>query len=267
MRRVDRVATIAAPFRGSLEAIAKTAIGIGGFSIASGGSREREAARVTPSLYHLLPTYKGAVTSEGDLSDDIFLAGTWQPGIVQTIATFIKRYGLTPDAADEQSPRLLTAMLDQAWKFRRRMERLELPDSKRWLSIVGVDADTRLGMVVRPDHRGQPLFILEEPSNEWKQGRKTRTGDTTVPYLGARCSFIPAAEIVCLGPGDFGFFEFADKLLNHLGFHSALPSMNLAQRLVTSHLLGRPQGKLGGHPSPEIDPADWDPPIAGLAGK
>ena len=267
MQRVERVATLASPFRGSLEAVAKTAIGIGGFTVASGGSREREAARVTPALYHLLPSYKGAVTAEGGLSDDIFLPKTWQPGILQTLATFIKRFGLTASGADQQATALLTAMLDQAWKHRRRIERLKLPDSKRWLSIVGVDAETRIGMVVRPDPSGNPLFVLEEPSNEWSQGRKTRTGDNTVPYLGSRCAFVPVEEIICLTPDDFGFFEFGDKLIGELGFHSAIPNMNLAQRLVTSHLLGRPQGKLGGHPSPEIDPKAWDPPIAGLGGK
>ena len=66
MDRIDKVATLASPFRGSLEAIAKTAIGVGGFAFSSGGSREREAARVTPALYHLLPSFKRAVvTTDG----------------------------------------------------------------------------------------------------------------------------------------------------------------------------------------------------------
>lgn len=266
LKRIDRVATLASPFRGSLESIAKTAIGVGGFSLSSGGSREREAARVTPALYHLLPSYKGAVRSDPGVPNDIFLPETWQPGIKQTLGTFIRRYGLTPGEADTQSEVLLKAMLDQAWKHRRRLERLELPDSKRWLSIVGVNGKTRLGLTVHADDHGQPLFELEDPVDEWDHGDKTRTGDNTVPYLAARCAFVPAEEIVCVTPGDFGFFEFRDKLLTELGFHSAIPNMNLVQRLVTSHLLGRPQGKLGGHPSPEIEPADWDPPVAGLAG-
>ena len=262
MKCVDRVATLATPFRGSLEAVAKTAIGIGGFSLSSGGSREREAARVTPALYHLLPAFKGAVKSEGDLSDDIFVPEAWQPGIVATLATFIRRYGLSATDENIQAVELLKKMLNQAWKYHRRLERLELPDSKRWLSIIGVNAMTRLGMTVRPDPAQKPFFEIEEPSDEWVVGgRKTRTGDGTVPYLGARSSFIPPEEVVCLTPDDFGFFEFRDKLLLELGFHTAVSNMNLTQRLVISHLLGRPQGKLGGHPSPEIDPADWDPPI------
>lgn len=265
IRCVDRVATMASPFRGSLEAVAKTAIGIGGFTLSSGGSREREAARVTPALYHLLPAFKGAVRAEGALSDDLFRPQAWQPGILQTIATFIRRFGLKEASPDKQARALLTQMLNQAWRFHLRLERVALADSKRWLCIVGVGTKTRLGMTIKPDANGKPYFEIEEPSDEWDAGRRTRSGDGTVPYLGARCAFVPPEQIVCVTPADFGFFEFRDKLLSELGFHSALPNMNLVQRLVTSHLLGWRVGKMGGHPSPEIEPAAWDPPIPGLA--
>ncbi|MBP7141087.1 MAG: hypothetical protein KBA71_04225 [Opitutaceae bacterium] len=263
-KSVDRVASLASPFRGSLESIAKVAIGVGGFSLSGGGSREREAARLTPSLYHLLPSYDEAVTAEGGLTEDIFLPEAWQPGILETLATFVTRYGLRPDDPRMKADRLLAAMLDRAWRHRRRLERLKLPDPRRWLCVVGVDAETRVSMAIRPDGGGKPRFELEDPRNEWGGINRLNTGDNTVPYLGARCAFVPVEQVVCVTPGDFGFFEFGDQLLAKLGFHSALPSMNLVQRLVTSHLLGRPQGKLGGRPPPEIDPADWDPPISEL---
>lgn len=263
-KSVNKVATLASPFRGSIEAIAKVAIGIGGFSLSHGGSREREAARLTPSLYHLLPSYARAIASGGGLSNDIFMPAAWQPGIVETLATFIRRYGLQPADFPARATELLKAMLDRAWRHRRRLERLKIPDSKRWLCVVGVDGETRVGMTITPDGQGRPRFALEEPRNEWAGGNRLNTGDNTVPYLGARCAFVPAEQMVCVRPGDFGFFEFGDRLLNKLGFHSALPSMNLVQRLVTSHFLGRPQGKPGGHPSPEIEPDAWDPPVPGL---
>jgi len=66
-------------------------------------------------------------------------------------------------------------------------------------------------------------------------------------------------------PKDFGFFEFGDRLISELGFHSAIPNMNAAQRLVISHLRGKPYGKLSGRPAPGVRPEDWDPPIAGLS--
>jgi hypothetical protein len=59
LERIDKVATIAGPFRGSLESVAATTTGA---STITASSREREAARVTPALYHLLPSFEGAVT-------------------------------------------------------------------------------------------------------------------------------------------------------------------------------------------------------------
>src|SRR6478736_3424871 len=101
--------------------IAKTAIGVGGFAFSSGGSREREAARVTPALYHLLPSFKRAVVTTDGKEADIFLEENWQQGILDTLATFVERFGLTPTKPDNQASALLTAMLDQAWKHRLRL--------------------------------------------------------------------------------------------------------------------------------------------------
>lgn len=53
-----------------------------------------------------------------------------------------------------------------------------------------------------------------------------------------------------------------DRLLAELGFHSALPSTNLVQRMVVSHLRG--VGWLaGGTFSPAIAAEAWKPPMAG----
>ncbi len=257
--RVDKIATIASPFRGSIEAIAKTAMGTGGFSLGSGGSREREAARMTPALYHLLPSFDHAILPE---ARDIFLPENWQPGILSTLATFVARYSVIPNNSAAQAGALLKAFLDEAWAHRTSIESLKLSDPKRWLCIAGVGGETRLNVTITNDADGNPFFTLGEETNTWTEGAPTiDTGDNTVPYLGSRCSFIPVEQVVCLSPDDFGFFEFGDKLISQLGFHSALPTMNLAQRLVTSHLLGAPQGKLSGHPSPEIAAKDWDPPV------
>ncbi len=264
--RVHKVATLASPLRGSLEAVAKTTIGVGGFSLGSGASREREAARVTPALYHLLPSYAGAIEAKGGLSADIFLPEAWQPGILQTLRLFIERNGLTPDRAEAQATELLAHMLDTAWKHRTRIEGLKLDDPKRWLCIVGVDTKTRVRLVSRPDANGRPFFELEDPVNDYCGDDKLRTGDGTVPYLGARSAFIPVEQLVCVTPDDFGFFEFKDKTIAHLGFHGAIPNMNFVQQCVLAHLTDRPMRKPGGHPSPEIAPAAWDPPIPGLKG-
>ena len=89
--------------------------------------------------------------------------------------------------------------------------------------------------------------------------------DDTVAKPEAEAAVAPAPEMVpaeqvtaALGAAA----EFKDKLLAELGFHTGIPNMNLAQRLVTSHLLQRTVGTLGGRCSPEIEPDQWDPPVA-----
>lgn len=270
---VAKVATIASPLRGSLEAISKTATGVGALGSSPGSSREREAARVTPALYHLLPSFKGAIDADPGLPSDIYLPETWQPGIVQTLASFIRMYGLTPANPDAQAFELLKSMLNAAWRHRSRIEKLTLKNSKSWLAIVGVGEKTRVGMHISKDPAGKPRFDLADGDvrNDWHKGDSKKdifTGDNTVPYLGARTKFIPTEQVVCVAPDDFGFWEFKDRLLEKTGFHSSMPGMNLVQRLVVSHLRDRASGDIWGRPAPDLDPGiPWDPPIAGLAKK
>ena len=268
--KIEKVATIAAPFRGSLEAVSKTTIGVGALGTSPGSSREREAARVTPALYYLLPSFKGAVKANGGLSDDLFVPESWQPGILQTLGSFIRMYGLNPTNPESQAKSLLKAMLDGAWRHRNRVEKLRLKDSKKWLSIVGVGETTRVGMEITKDEKGEPRFVLSDGNvrNEWGKGNPAEfiyTGDNTVPYLGARSKFIPTEEVVCVAPKDFGFWELKDRLMEMTGFHSALPNMNLVQRLVVSHFKGAPYGDVWGRPAPDLEPGtSWNPPIQGL---
>lgn len=271
--KVHKIATIASPFRGSLEAIAKTTMGVGALGTAPGSSREREAARITPSLYYLLPSFDGAVTAEAGLSNDVFLPGAWQPAIVQTIASFVRMYGLDQTNPQDKAQTLFKAMLDAAWKHRSRVEKLALKDPKRWLCIVGVGESTRVTMTIVKDKAGEPWFKLIDADvrNGWDvpdPGQHIYTGDNTVPYLGARAGFIPTEQVVCVAPDDFGFWEFRDRLLEKTGFHSSLPNMNLVQRLVVSHFKDRAYGDVWGRPAPDLKPgAAWDPPIRGLARK
>jgi pimeloyl-ACP methyl ester carboxylesterase len=268
---VSKVATLGAPFRGSIEAVAKVAVGVSTLTPVDGGSRERDAARVTPSLYHLLPSWRGSVLADERLPDDLFDPRCWQPGILQSLASFVRNYGLDARNPGRQALALLTQMLERAWKHRQRVERLELADPQRWLCIVGCDAKTRVTLPIRRAPDGTPAFDLGEPHvrNEWRSDdpkRRVQTGDHTVPYLGARAKFIPVEQVVCVTPDDFGVLELKDRLLELNGFHSTLPNLNLAQRLVVSHLRGERYGDVWGTCAPDLpDPAAWDPPIAGLA--
>ena len=271
--KVNRVATLGSPFRGSLESIAKVATGVAALGSSPGSSREREAARVTPALYYLLPSFKGAVDAAAGLVDDLFLPEAWQPGILDSLASFISLHGLDPSNQAAQATALLKAMLDGAWKHRTRLERLSLEDSKTWLCLVGVNETTRTALRILPDPAGQPRFELTERDvrNDWEADDPAQhvfTGDNTVPYLGARAKFIPTEQVVCVTPDDFSFWEFKDRLLENTGFHSTLPSLNLAQRLVVSHFKGEMYGDVWGRPAPDLPPGQkWDPPIQNLPRK
>ena len=274
-KKVYKVASIASPFRGSLESVAKTTTGVGGLGVSTSSSREREASRVTPSLYYLLPSFAVAVDPKTTppLLDDLFLQKTCQPGILETLASFIRIYGLDKSNPQQQAVNLLTQMLDAAWRHRSRIEKLLIDDPKRWLSIVGVNATTRVKMQILKEKDGAPRFDLSDKdvTNEWDghdSAAHVLTGDETVPYLGARSSFIPIEQIVCVVPGDYDFWELKDKLLNKAGFHANLPNMNLVQRLVVSHFKDEKYGDVWGRPAPDL-PAEksWDPPIKGLKKK
>lgn len=269
--KVNKIATIASPFRGSLEAVTKTTTGIGGLGNSPGSSREREAARITPSLYYLLPSFKDAVRALDGMSDDLFLPKAWQPGNLDSLASFIRMYGLDRTDPAGKAIKLLKSMLDAAWKHRTRIEKLMLKDSKKWLSIVGVGETTRVGMEIIKDTNGDPRFILpdEDVQDDWNKSENQSdfiyTGDNTVPYLGARSSFIPTEQVVCVAPKDFGFWELKDRLLETTGFHSTLPNMNLVQRLVISHFKDQVYGDTWGRPAPDLPSATaWDPPIQNL---
>ncbi len=257
--RVDRVATIASPFRGSLESVAITTTGSS--TLTTGGSREREAARLTPSLYHLLPSFAGCV--EDETSEVLFDPAKWQKSILDTLDMFIRQNQL-PKNPPITAQQLLTNLLAQAKAQREAMESLQLADPKRWLCIVGLDTDTRVEMSIAATADGL-RFNLSDAENLYPKGKtvadRVRTGDGTVPYLGAQCNFVPKEQIICVTPDDYEFFEIKDKLLNHVGLHANLPNMNLVQRLVVSHLGQKKQGDLGGRPGPDVKDADWNPPL------
>ena len=266
-RRVNKIATIAAPLRGSLEAAAKTSTGVGNLGMSPGSSREREAARLTPALYFLLPSFEGAVTADGGMIADLFNPLAWQPGILRTLASFIRINGLDPENAEAKALTLLTDLLGNARTHRNALEALTLDNPKRWLCIAGVHTETRTAMTISPDADNAPRFEFEEEVDAWDDSdpaRKVRTGDSTVPYLGARCSFIPEEQVVCVTPDDFSFWELKDRALEAVGFHSNLPNMNLVQRLVVSHLKGTAEGDIWGRRPPGIAEDAWDPPIPGL---
>ena len=70
---VHKVVTLATPFQGSFEAVIKVATGTANLGTTPPSSREREAARLTPALYHLIPNFShGIEASAPTLPNTLF---------------------------------------------------------------------------------------------------------------------------------------------------------------------------------------------------
>jgi pimeloyl-ACP methyl ester carboxylesterase len=289
-RRVRKVATIGTPYRGSFEAVLKVAVGTADLGPDESGSREREAARLTPALYHLLPSFGDGVITDDPNFPGFFDAAGWQHGVIETIAEFIRMYGL--DAPRSKSGRedaardLLQRILDEARRHRAAVEGFA-PGSvgmteNDWLVIAGVGQTTRTQLVVEQRRTG-PFFNLR--SDERKNGYPRpvlgdsgvrvnlwETGDGTVPYAGALPSFVSHSRIVAVSPEDFGYWELRDRALGAVaGLHGLLPAMNLVQKLVVAFLKGeagqpgRGHAGVWGRRAPDLAlNVEWNPPIAGL---
>lgn len=94
-----------------------------------------------------------------------------------------------------------------------------------------------------------------------------RTGDGTVPFLGAAPTFLPREQLVCVRPDDLGYWEVADRaLLAVAGFHALLPKLNLVHRLIACHLMEEKRKGTWGWRPPGVTSAVWDPP-AGITEK
>lgn len=277
---VGKVATLGTPFRGSFEAPIKVITGTSSLDgDLSSISAERVAARLTPALYYLIPSFDGAIEAPPSLPNDLYTVEVWQEGVIKTLAEFIRDHGLQGGNAAKrknQAKELLGGILEGAKAHRDRVEALKLSqaglEEHAWLCLVGVDSKTRVGLKIEKKG-GKPLFDLsgDHRLNDWGHSDPQRhifTGDGTVPYSGAEPGFIGRENVVCLRPDDFGYWEFADKVLLRLaGFHAILPRLNLAQRLIVSHLRGKPTKGVWGRPAPGISDSEWSPPIKNLKNK
>jgi hypothetical protein len=240
-------------------------------------SRERESARLTPALYHLLPSCPGVSTPPG-LPADLYNPAVWQPSIVDSIAEFIRLHGLTPGNAATQAPQVLAQLLAVAKAHRNSIDTLNLQSAgltpNAWLCVVGADSVTRVGLPIKLVN-GKPYFDITsaDRKNEWGSAttaNRFNTGDGTVPFAGAEPGFLARENLVCVTPDDYGYWELQDRALARLaGFHGILPNMDMLHRLIVAHFTGRGVGgtNIWGRPAPGVTQATWKPPIANLLAK
>lgn len=280
---VRKVVTLGTPFGGSFEAVIKVITGTAALGSGAPSSRERETARVTPSLYYLLPRFDGALLlGDGALPDSLFHPDIWQRSVVASIAEHMRRHGLRPPSDEtrrrEEAAAFLAAMLDRAAAFRDRVDALALGDAgmsrRDWLTLVGVGEKTRVRLSVQGPPE-DPYFDLR--SLDRMQGYPARadgpdetdTGDGTVPFRAAVPPFLSPRDLVAVSPDDFGYWELRDRILGSLaGLHSLLPAMNRCIKLAGAFLDG-PAGRaasvhrgLEARRPPGVSASEWDPPLA-----
>lgn len=267
---VRKIATLATPYRGSFEAVIKATTGNANLGTTAPSSREREAARLTPSLYYLMPELASGVTADPGLPTSLYDPGAWQPSVVQTIAEFVRLHGTDPNDIPGQADALFRRLLSTAQAHRRRLDAFQLGQAglaaTDFLCAVGVDCTTRVRLqIVRQGGppNGPPNF--SDRDNQWSAnapGTRSFTGDDTVPFEGAIPSFLARENLVCVTPDDFGYWEVQDRLTTSVaGFHGILPNMDMLHRLIVRHFTGAPDehGNTWGRPAPGV--TAWQPPL------
>ena len=274
--RVAKVATLATPYRGSFEAVIKIATGTANLGTDEPNSREREAARLTPSLYHLLPDIDGGlVIDDPKLPKTLFDTGLWQRGVIDSIVEFVRLHAVSKLDRQLQAQTLFTSLLQDAQAHRARVGNFQLAKAglrpEDWLCVAGVDSVTRVKLKINKTSRG-PMFDLgsDYRLNQWRKNANDPadwylTGDGTVPLASAVPSFLKPENIVCVTPEDYGYWEVQDKVAAKVaGLHAIIPNMDMLHRMVVRHFTGRADfgGNTWGSPAPGVSNEQWDPPIA-----
>lgn len=273
--RVSKVVTLATPYKGSFEAVIKIATGTANLGTDSPQSREREAARLTASLYHLLPEIQDAIeVDDPSLPTSFFSPGLWQHSVVQSVLMYVQKR-MAALNQEEKAQELFAKFLEAAHAYRTRIDNFDLAETNLqtndWLCVVGVNSNTRVRMRIL-NVNGAPLFDLSSKYrlNEWRKDKQNPTawrwtGDGTVPFEAALPNFLPLESIVCVTPDDYGYWEIQDRLAAGVaGFHAIICNMDMLHRMIVRHFTGRPDmaGNTWGYPAPGVNARDWKPPIA-----
>ena len=268
---VNKVVTLGTPFLGSFEAVIKVATGTANLGTSPPSSREREMARITPALYHLIPTFKNGIEADGDIPKSLFNPEAWQPSVVDSIASIIQSRGLRPQTRKKDALSLLKNLLKEAKKYQDRIKNLDLKNTKLneddWLAVIGADAVTRVHLRIEK-RNGKPHFNLssQDRKNEWPKKNNgdnpNNTGDGTVPLEGALPPFLGKEKVVVVTPDDYGYWEVQDKAMTKIaGFHGILPNMNMLHRLIVRFFTDRSDKHKNtwGRPAPGV--TTWKPPL------
>jgi len=161
--RIDRIITIATPYRGSLKAVEALIPGARNFFGLEAQKAMRKASRTLPGVYQLLPAWDKAVTDKKSGKGlDIFSRENWQTSLNEKLE---KKYGKS----------FFQAMLDDAGSFSKVMGKDYKADiRKKFYCIHGTGSKT--WKQVKVDTSNGNKF-------DFKNALKTVQGDGTVHRL------------------------------------------------------------------------------------
>lgn len=271
---VAKVVTLATPYHGSFEAVLKIATGTANLGTDSSHSREREAARLTSSLYHLLPDIHNALEiADPSLPNTLFNPALWQHSVAMSVLAYVQKR-MAVLRKEEKADELFAKFLEAALAYRTRIDNFRLDKTNLtahdWLCVAGVNSVTRVRMRIALAD-GSPLFDLSSKYrlNLWRQNKQKPeewrlTGDGTVPFEAALPNFLELRNIVCVTPDDYGYWEVQDRLAAGVaGFHAIICNMDMLHRMIVRHFTGRPDkgNSTWGYPAPGVSPQEWDPPL------
>ena len=130
-------------------------------------TREREAARLTSSLYHLLPAIQDALEiDDPNLPTSLFDLALWQSSILASVLAYVQKqmaFIKEPDEQTQKAQDLFAKFLEAAQAYRARIDQFQLSTTNLkpadWLCVAGVNSETRVRMRITRTEHG-PLFDL-----------------------------------------------------------------------------------------------------------
>ena len=123
---------MATPYKGFFGAMVKMITGTANIGGSVPSSREHEASRLTPSLYHLLPSFDTGITRRrgAGIPNSTFDSGLWQPSIIDTIIEYVRLHGVDPRLSiavrERKGRKLFDGLLTKAGDHRARVDALDL---------------------------------------------------------------------------------------------------------------------------------------------
>jgi len=147
--QVSKIATLATPYGGSFEAVIKITMGTADLGTKAPSSRERDAARMTPALYYLIPEVPDDLKVDPALPATPFDPAVWQPSVLGTLQEYVRLHSVNPANPAARAAALFQWFLSAARAHRGRVAQLDLAAvglrPEDWLCVVGVGTTTRVG--------------------------------------------------------------------------------------------------------------------------